>query len=117
MTFFDEHIAVTDAAGLNLDANLVAAWLGDGALDDFEVGPGLRDFYGFHGFRHGVFSLGWFRSLPIDEIGDDRILAGELKIRKIEKLPLSYREKYKVGMQLPSLLSVAHTVLMSIGFC
>src|SRR5262245_52699953 len=55
VTFFDEHIAVADAAGFHLDANLVMLWLGDGALADFKVSPRLRDLHDFHGFRHGGF--------------------------------------------------------------
>jgi hypothetical protein len=59
-TFFHEHIAVADTACFNLDPNLVAFWLGYGALEDFEVSPGLGDLYGFHGFGHRFF-LALFR--------------------------------------------------------
>jgi hypothetical protein len=47
-----EHVAVADAAGLNLDAHLARLGLGYVALDDFESGIGLGNLNGFHP-RHG----------------------------------------------------------------
>jgi hypothetical protein len=51
-SFFHQHIAVADAAGLNLDANLITPWLGYGTLNDLKVSAGLADLNRFHG-RHG----------------------------------------------------------------
>jgi hypothetical protein len=49
MSFFDQGVAVTDAAGFYLDANLAAAGLRGGALDNFEVSTCLADLNDFHG--------------------------------------------------------------------
>jgi hypothetical protein len=39
---------VTNAARLDLDANLTTAGLWDGALDDFEISTGFADLHCFH---------------------------------------------------------------------
>ncbi len=57
-----EGIAVTDAARLDLDADLSGAWLGDFALDQLEHAPGFGHLDGLH-LRHGL--LLWLRiSVP-----------------------------------------------------
>ena len=58
VSFFDQHVAVADAAGFDLDAHLAAGGFGDGALDDFEISSGFADLDGFHIFH------------PQREIGD-----------------------------------------------
>jgi hypothetical protein len=52
MAFFHKSVAVADAAGFDLDANLPASGFGDGAVDELEISTGLADLDGFHG-RHG----------------------------------------------------------------
>ncbi len=46
--FFGEHVAVADAAGLDLDEDVAGGGLGDFALDDLEVCSGAGDLCGFH---------------------------------------------------------------------
>jgi hypothetical protein len=46
--FFDQSIAVANAAGFDFDADLATGGLGDWALDYFEISTGLADLDGFH---------------------------------------------------------------------
>jgi hypothetical protein len=48
MTFFDERVAVTDAAGLDFNSNLIAAGLGNVSLDQFEIAARFADLNSFH---------------------------------------------------------------------
>jgi hypothetical protein len=54
--FLGDHVAVTDAAGLNLDSDLACAGLGDVALDHFKITARLWDDDCFH-FCHWIASL------------------------------------------------------------
>jgi hypothetical protein len=47
-TFFDELVAVAQAAGFHLDAYLPASRLRRRTLNDFEITSGLADLNGFH---------------------------------------------------------------------
>ena len=47
-SFFHQHIAVTNATGLDLNADLTASGLRGWAFDDFEVSTGFADLNGFH---------------------------------------------------------------------
>ena len=51
VAFFYERVAVADAAGFNLDADLAASGLGNIAFDEFKISAGLADLDGFHA-RH-----------------------------------------------------------------
>jgi hypothetical protein len=48
LAFFREHVAVTDAAGLDPDSHVSCAWLGNLALDDLEITSRPRDLRQFH---------------------------------------------------------------------
>src|SRR5262249_14819437 len=56
-SFFRQHIAVTDATCLHLNADLACLRLRNVAFDDFKIGARFGDLYGFH-FRHGCVSPG-----------------------------------------------------------
>jgi hypothetical protein len=47
--FFDQSVAMADAARFNFDADLAGAGLGNGAVDHFQISVGLADLDGFHG--------------------------------------------------------------------
>ena len=49
VAFFYQRIAVTNAAGFDLDADLAPRRLRNGAFDDFKISTGLADLNGFHG--------------------------------------------------------------------
>ena len=53
--FFDEHIAVADATGVDLDADLSRVRLWDRTLDDFKLRSGFRNLCSLHGCYF------WFR--------------------------------------------------------
>jgi hypothetical protein len=55
MAFFYERVAVADAAGFNLDADLPARGLGNVAFDEFKISAGLAYLDGFHA-GHGFSS-------------------------------------------------------------
>jgi hypothetical protein len=50
--FFHNRVTMTDAAGLDLYANLSARRLRDGTFDNFEVCSGAWDLDGFHRAWH-----------------------------------------------------------------
>jgi len=57
MTFFHERVAMADAAGFDLDADLPASGFVDVAFDQFKVSTGLAYLDGFHaghGFSSGI---------------------------------------------------------------
>src|SRR5262245_46588438 len=51
-TVFDEHVAVTDAAGLNFNANLPCAWFRDISLNQFPISAGFTDLRCLHFVAH-----------------------------------------------------------------
>jgi hypothetical protein len=56
ITFLHERIAGADAAGLDLNPDLVAGWVGNVSFDEFEITAGLADLDRFH-FRHNFFLI------------------------------------------------------------
>jgi hypothetical protein len=56
MAFFYERIAVADAAGFDLNPDLVAGGVWDVSFDEFEVTAGFGNLNNFH-FRHRVFLM------------------------------------------------------------
>jgi hypothetical protein len=64
VSFFHQHVAVADAAGFDLNANLLGAGLRDRALDYFKVSTGFADLNGFHKdlFRRWVAPLELIKS-------------------------------------------------------
>ena len=48
MAFFDQRIAMADAAGFDLNSDLVAAGFGDVSFDQFEIAAGFADLDSFH---------------------------------------------------------------------
>src|ERR1700722_2214871 len=51
-SLLDQNIAMANAAGFDLDTNLIAPGLRNGTLDDLKIATGLGDLNCFHG-RHG----------------------------------------------------------------
>jgi hypothetical protein len=47
-SFLDEDVAVTNSTGFHLDANLVAAGIGDISFDKFEAAAGFCNLHCFH---------------------------------------------------------------------
>lgn len=47
-SIFDQLIAVADTAGFDLDPDLAAAGLRNGAIDDLKIATGFADLNGFH---------------------------------------------------------------------
>jgi hypothetical protein len=62
MAFFDERVAVADAAGFDFNPDLSAAGFGNVPFDEFEITAGFADLDSLH-FRHSSFlmNLGWWK--------------------------------------------------------
>jgi len=56
MAFLYERVAVADAAGFDLDADLVSAGIGNVSFDEFEITAGFADLNSLH-LRHGFFLM------------------------------------------------------------
>ena len=71
MAFFHQRIAVTDAAGFDLNAHLVAGGFGDGSLYQFEIAARLcylDCFHTGHYISSGVIEVGtWLQSYEMSK--------------------------------------------------
>jgi hypothetical protein len=56
MAFLYERVAVADAAGFDLNPDLVAGGFGDGSFDKFEITAGFADLDSLH-LRHRFFLM------------------------------------------------------------